>query len=360
MQFSRNGRDQVANIKPSGEVILCAGVFGSPQILELSGIGRNDVLTSAKIALVHELPGVGENLQDHLNCSCSVELKDEVETRDIESHDPAVYKIVADQYAKDKTGPFKDGWVHTFAHVPSQWLAPQSEQEQLQDTIDTFLKDDDKVPQGTRLQYEFIKSAVENPDEATITMFMIDRQRHPDLYSLPANTPRTVPGKFVSLVAMLSYPFSRGSCHIVSHDASARPQIKFNYLTHSLDRILYRSHLRQLDRFCELAPFSELIKPDGVRLPRTNSGKFTDIADAELDEIMKKTVATNYHPCGTCAMMAETVGGVVDETFKVYGTSNLRIVDASVMPIIPRGNILTTVYALAGKAADVMLNELQS
>lgn len=63
---------------------------------------------------------------------------------------------------------------------------------------------------------------------------------------------------------------------------------------------------------------------------------------------------TNYHPAGTCAMMSEKVGGVVDSTLRVYGTANVRVCDASVIPVMPRGNILTTVYAVAERAADIV------
>lgn len=68
---------------------------------------------------------------------------------------------------------------------------------------------------------------------------------------------------------------------------------------------------------------------------------------------------TNYHPAGTCAMMAENVGGVVDPTLKVYGTANVRVFDASIIPVMPRGNILTTVYAVAEKAADIVKESMR-
>jgi choline dehydrogenase-like flavoprotein len=77
-------------------------------------------------------------------------------------------------------------------------------------------------------------------------------------------------------------------------------------------------------------------------------------------KILPINPATNYHPCSTCSMMREDLGGVVDERLRVYGTRNVRVCDASVLPIIPRGNILTAVYAFAEKAVEIICREAKS
>jgi choline dehydrogenase-like flavoprotein len=79
----------------------------------------------------------------------------------------------------------------------------------------------------------------------------------------------------------------------------------------------------------------------------------------DMKRYLRQFAATNYHPAGTSAMMSEELGGVVDEFLKVYGTANVRVCDASIIPILPRGNILSTVYALAEKGADIMKAALQ-
>jgi len=80
----------------------------------------------------------------------------------------------------------------------------------------------------------------------------------------------------------------------------------------------------------------------------------------QAKEILPINSATNYHPCGTCSMMKEELGGVVDERLRVYGTRNVRVCDASVLPVIPRGNILTAVYAYAEKAAEVIVRDVKA
>ena len=98
-------------------------------------------------------------------------------------------------------------------------------------------------------------------------------------------------------------------------------------------------------------PLKKYIKPGGRRVP---------VYEPNLDSIkqaLREHAGTNYHPCGTCSMMDRDKGGVVDQDLRVYGTRGLRVCDASVIPLIPRANILSTVYAIAEKTADIILAE---
>lgn len=358
IQLRQGGEIKTVKIKDSGEIILCAGVFGSPQILELSGIGIKHSLAAAGISCIYELPGVGENLQDHLNCGCSVELKEGVKSRDLEAQNEALLRDLLLQFESDRTGPLAEGWVYSFSYLPTQFLSSEAEQERLLKTMDEAIDRSNKsnISEGLKLQHEFIREMTQQPKEATSTTFMVQRQRNPDLDVLPSHEPRVVPGNYITLVSMLSHPFSRGSCHVVSDDISIRPRLIFNYLEHPSDRSLLLSHLTQIDRLLELSPLSDKVKANGRRLPRSFPRKFSDASERELDQMLASTTATNYHPCGTCAMMREELGGVVDENLMVYGTKNVRVVDASILPIVPRGNILTTVYAVAEKAADIIID----
>ena len=83
----------------------------------------------------------------------------------------------------------------------------------------------------------------------------------------------------------------------------------------------------------------------------------TDVETAK--EMVRINAATNYHPCGTCAMMKEEIGGVVDARLRVYGTSGVRVCDASVLPVVPRGNILASVYAWAERGAEILVGEVR-
>jgi choline dehydrogenase-like flavoprotein len=201
---------------------------------------------------------------------------------------------------------------------------------------------------GQAIQYNFIKNAILSPTEASANIVQIHSQR----YTAPG--PRA-PGKFVSTVAQLSYPFSRGSSHITSSSPASHPIIDFAYLSHPLDIEILARHTLQTENILSRPPLSSHIKRDGIRLP-ADFPKPTSLEDAK--KIIERYAATNYHPCGTCAMMKKELGGVVDEELKVYGVKGLRVVDASVFPIIPRGNILTTVYAVAEKTADILLDSI--
>lgn len=152
------------------------------------------------------------------------------------------------------------------------------------------------------------------------------------------------------LSCMLAHPYSQGSVHIISTDAAVRPKIDVGYYTHPLDLEIHSRHLQTLKRLAESPPLCDFIKKDGARLPVN----FDDINMSLAKEIIKGYSSTNYHPSSSCSMMPEDMGGVVDHNLRVHGTKNVRVVDASIMPIIPRGNIISTVYAVAEKAADII------
>ncbi|CAG5146693.1 uncharacterized protein ALTATR162_LOCUS1920 [Alternaria atra] len=334
------------------EIILSAGVFESPTILERSGIGSKTILAAANIPVLYELPGVGENLQDHLNCGLSCETQDDIPTRDEILRNPELQKAALLEYERSRTGRLSEGAAYSFAFTPLQMLETPSETQELIQTVKHWVEGE-KNP-SLKAQYSVIQKTVESPNEATATTFMLRLQRNRDADSLPKDTPSVVDGNYVTVVAMLAHPFSRGSCHI-SPDPSQQPEIKFNYLTHPLDTEILARHLRLIERLFQQPTFAAMAKPKGKRLPRSFPHPISSLDDAR--GILPINAATNYHPCSTCSMMREDLGGVVDERLTVYGTKNVRICDASILPIIPRGNILAAVYAFAEKAAELICTE---
>lgn len=206
-------------------------------------------------------------------------------------------------------------------------------------------KTSSKTPTGLSAQYSIIQRMINDPGEATATVFMLRKQRY-----TPPSEPAT--GNYMTIIAMLSYPFSSGNSHIPSSNPSTPPEIKFNYLQHPLDVELLSRHVIQIGRILSLPMLSAQLKHGGNTLSNGFPRQAKDVE--EIDEYLRQFAATNYHPAGTCAMMSEDFCGVVDESLKVYGTANLRICDASIIPILPRGNILSTVYALAEKGADIL------
>ena len=337
------------------EIVLCAGAFESPAILERSGIGSKPILSAANVPVLYGLPGVGENLQDHLNCSLSCETQEDIPTRDGAIQDPEESKAALLEYQQNRTGRMAEGAAYSFAFTPLQMLETPSETQELVEAVKDYLAKESNT--SLQAQYSVIQKAIESPNEATATNFMLRSQRNRDSESMPKGTPAFVDGNFVTVVAMLAHPFSRGSCHI-SSDPSLQPEIKFNYLSHPLDTEILARHLRLIERLFQKPTFAAMTKPSGKRLPRSFPRPISTLDDAK--GILAINSATNYHPCGTCSMMREDLGGVVDTRLRVYGTKNVRVCDASILPIIPRGNILTAVYAFAEKAAEIICREVES
>ncbi|KAK2010019.1 alcohol oxidase [Colletotrichum eremochloae] len=329
------------SVEAKKEVVLCGGTFGSPQILELSGIGSKSVLEACGISCLVDLPGVGENLQDHLNFGPSVEVNPDIETMDVAARDPAVAAAQLAEYERHKTGPLSEGAAYSFAYWPLQLFNTPAEEADLRALLEHSASTGAK---STQMQQDFICRMILDQGEASATVFMTRRQR----YTVPGND---APGNYMTVVAMLAHPFSRGSTHIKSRDCHDQPAIDCAYLSHHLDVEILARHVAQIERLLEHPVLASVRRTSGNRLPADAGFRtLNDIKDA-----IKRYGATNYHPCGTCAMMEDGLGGVVDADLRVKGTSNLRVCDASIFPIIPRGNILTTVYAVAEKASEFIL-----
>lgn len=347
--------------KARNEVILCAGAFQSPQLLELSGIGNRTLLESLGIPVVVDNPFVGENLQDHLNCGPSYEAKPDVPTLD-NRRDPAVRQQDTDQYKRDKTGYLSKPGTHTFAYWSLQMFDSDTDTDQLLSAVDQQIRATSDQSQGKALpsqdmQYAFIRGMIADPEEATATAYLAAIQRNLDQAEEKRKT-IIQPGNFITLVAMLSHPFSRGSVHIHSTDPRVKPVVDFQYLSHQLDAEILGRHMMAFDTLIQLQPLAACLKPGGQRLPKAFPKRFESVEQAT--EMLRQCAGTNYHPSCTCPMMAKDLGGVVNDRMVVYGTKNLRVCDASIFPVIPRGNILSSVYACAERGADIIKEDLGS
>ncbi|KPI34524.1 Versicolorin B synthase [Cyphellophora attinorum] len=313
--------------KATREVILCAGVFGSPQILELSGIGQRDILEAANIQPVLELAGVGENLQDHLNYGPSVEVRPEVETLDSRRYEPSVVADHQRQYDTTRGGVLAEGAAYSFAYWPLQLFNDEHEEQLLRSAVAAH-----KATHPASPHNQYIYDSLLSPEAASATVFMTRMARYaPDLVADDGNT------------------------HTRSAVPGDPPLIDPRYLSDDLDVEVLARHVVQLEKLLQLSSFRDVVLPDGRRFPRTFSKP--EQSSEDVKEAIREHGATNYHPCGTCAMLPADAGGVVGSSLRVYGTRNLRVCDASIFPIIPRGNILSTVYAVAEKAVDMILDE---
>ncbi|KAF7909502.1 uncharacterized protein EAF01_003220 [Botrytis porri] len=343
-----NGKTVV--VHANREVVVCAGTFGSPKLLELSGIGQRERLTTAGIECFCDLRGVGENLQDHLNFGPSVEVLDNIETADVSARDPTITEAAKRLYEAKHIGRLAEGAAYSFSYLPLKAFNSEEEERELSALVNRILLETSStMSKGLQAQYDIIKRIILDPEEASSTVFMTRKQRY-----TPSATP--APGNYMTILAMLSYPFSRGSSHITTADASEYPEIKINYLEHPLDAEILSRHIIQIGQMLEQPKLSALLKPNGNTLPSGFPRRAKSVE--EVTRYIRQFGATNYHPVGTCAMMSEDLDGVVDENLMVHGTANVRVCDASVIPIEPRGNVLSTVYAVAEKGADILKRDL--
>ncbi|TGO17719.1 hypothetical protein BTUL_0015g00550 [Botrytis tulipae] len=159
------------------------------------------------------------------------------------------------------------------------------------------------------------------------------------------------PENFASLGCCQSHPFSRGSTHIASSNVDDLPTIDPLFLSHPADFEIFARHIQTLETLRQTKELSAFFKPDGKR-NHPDSFNINTLEGAK--KYVLDTAVTAYHTCGTAAMLPKEKGGVVNDKLIVHGTNNLRVVDASIFPLIPRGNIQSSVYAVAEKAADII------
>ncbi|KAK7990654.1 hypothetical protein PG990_014934 [Apiospora arundinis] len=333
--FERDAMDGslVAKGVVVSEVIVAAGALQSPQLLELSGIGGKDLLERHGVEVLVDNAGVGENAQDHAVVLQSFEVADGVASSDM-LRDPAALEALSELYRTTNGGGHKKALLD--AH-----LGESGAEE----------KDEDHH------HHQALRSVIEPPDEPTAQYVFfpgqIDAVPHPD--SLASYLAPTAPENFASIITCLNHPASRGSVHIVSPDVRAKPAWDPRYLSHPLDLEVLARHVQFVERVVAAEPLRSSLKQGGARLPPAS-----EIASGEAledaKEIVRRRQISIFHPTGTCAMLPRERGGVVDGQLRVYGTRNVRVVDASVCPMQPLGNTQSVVYAVAERAADLIRN----
>jgi choline dehydrogenase len=298
VELTRNGRPQ--RIYADREVLLAGGAVNSPQLLQLSGIGPADLLIGHGISVLQDLPGVGENLQDH----AAVALKQKI-TKPYSALAyvrPMRAMLGLAQYAMFGTGPTTTNGLELLAFIKSR---PELE-----------------LPD---IQYHFVNMMYE------------DHGR------------RIIPHEGIMASANVARPASRGYVRIASSDPLKAPQIDPNYFGDPDDMRIMRDSIRISRELIATKAF------DDFRGEEYGPGPGRD-SDAELDAYIRSVAYSVYHPVGTCRMGTGSMA-VVDETLTVRGVDRLRVVDASVMPTITTGNTNAATMMIAEKAADLILGK---
>jgi choline dehydrogenase len=302
IEFVRGGEACFAAAR--AETLLAAGAIGSPQLLQLSGIGAATLLERLRIPVVHALAGVGENLQDHLQIRLQYQVKN-VRTLNTVANSWWGKAAMAAEYFLFRTGPL--------TMPPSQAGA--------------FARSDPSQP---------------TPNiEWHVQPLSLDRFGDP-LHSFPAITPS---------VCNLR-PSSRGWVRIKSRDPQAHPEIRLNYLSTEEDRRIAVQAMRFTRRIMASRALAKY-QPEEYRPGRSITN------DNELARAAGELGTTIFHPVGTCRMGRDPMA-VVDEELRVHGVDRLRVIDASVFPRITSGNTNAPTYVVAEKGARAILKTLQS
>ncbi|ABV86334.1 choline dehydrogenase [Shewanella pealeana] len=296
VRFERKGK--MLEVNANKEVVLSAGSIGSPHILQLSGIGAADTLGKAGIEQIHELPGVGENLQDHLEfyfqfkCLKPISLNGKL--------DPLNKLFIGTRWILNKSGLGATNHFESCGFIRSK-----------------------AGLEWPDLQYHFLPAAMRYDGKEAFA-------GHGFQVHIGHNKPK-----------------SRGSVKVVSDDPKQAPSILFNYLSHQDDIEGFRACVRLTREIINQPALDEF------RGEEIQPGSSVE-TDEQIDSFVRSAVESAYHPSCTCKM-GEDAMAVVDSDTRVHGIQGLRVVDSSIFPTIPNGNLNSPTIMLAERAADLIL-----
>lgn len=298
VRYEHNGKQLEAKVNK--EVILSAGAIGSPHLLQLSGIGAKETLNSAGIEVQHELPGVGENLQDHLEFYFQFRCKK-----------PISLNSQLSLWNKFKIG---SRWLLT-----KDGLGATNHFESC-----GFIRSKAGI-EWPDLQYHFLPAAMRYDGKEAFA------------------------GHGFQVHVGHNKPKSRGSVKVKNADPKVAPRILFNYLQHQDDIEGFRACVRLTREVINQAAL------DDYRAEEIQPGEHI-VSDEEIDAFVRQTVESAYHPSCTCPMGNDEYA-VVDPQTRVRGVTGLRVVDSSIFPTIPNGNLNAPTIMVAERAADLILGK---
>ncbi len=303
VEYRCGGETRVA--RANAEVIVSGGVFNSPQLLQLSGIGPAELLRQHGIEVVRDARAVGAHLQDHFYVRLAYRCTKPITMNELANSVPLKVKAMF-RYIVFKDGPLAANGVTCGAFARSD---PRLERPDLQFNFSPF------------------SYASRGPNGAIAHEF---------------------PG--FSLSAVHLRPDARGTVTIKSADPLAPPAIRFNFLQTQYDLRALTAGMRMVRGFTKqpsLAPYvAEEIVP-GANI----------VSDADFEAAIRENALSNLHPVGTCRMGPDGSDSVVDERLRVHGIGRLRVADAAIMPTVPAGNTNAPTIMIAEKAAAMILEE---
>lgn len=291
---------QKITVSANAEIILAAGSINSPQILQRSGIGKTKILKSAGIKPLIDLPGVGANLQDHLEVYFQQECLQQITLN--RYLNPVSKALIGAQWLLFKSGIGASNQFETLGFIRSQAGIPYPD-----------------------IQFHFLPAAI----------------RYDGKTASAKNGFQLHVGPMRSL--------SRGYVNIISSDPKIVPKIKFNYMSHPEDWVIFRNCIklsREILNMPAMAPFKGTEIAPGEKCT----------SDAEIDNFIRQNAESAYHPCGTMRMgNKKDPMTVVDSECKVRFVERLRVADSSIFPSITNGNLNAPTIMVAEKASDHIL-----
>ncbi|KAI5816228.1 hypothetical protein BZA77DRAFT_313938 [Pyronema omphalodes] len=340
--FSKVPKDTPKIISAKREVILAAGALHNPKLLQLSGIGPKSLLEAHNIPVIVNLPGVGSNLQDHalirpLNYTSDLKPNTPfIDQTPVLTNETYAAELLA-QYHNNRTGYYVRPLAgSTVAYLPLPIIAPNN--------YESIISASRKRTASTHLH--------QNASPAVIAGFEKQKSIILDLFSTRKVAVAELsirPGIQPGPALIIQKPLSRGYVEIASANPFDNPRVYFRTLSDPTDVAIHTQNIRFARRFFAskgMASFKAVETYPGTDV----------VSDEALAEVARGRVVNPSvgHASCTCPMMPRKIGGVVDDKLRVYGVTGLRIVDVSVMPIIPSCHLVSTRYAIAEKAADII------
>lgn len=313
----------------SKEVILAAGALHSPQLLQLSGIGPAALLKNLSIPVVQDLIGVGNNLQDHCLVHLDYPYQEPglLNPYSVQYNESLNYACEA-EYLASKTGP----WTGR----PSTALAFPA--------LCQISNDTDTIVNAARFGDRYYPDGYDATLRAGYELQFVSTLNR--LISNQAPAYENLNNNAGGLDISLQHPLSRGTVMISTSDPFEAPIVDPRWLTNPMDLQVMIRAFQFNQRILDTPSIQELM-PTYSQIPQ-------NVTVDAITEILRSQLNTEYHYSGTCAMMPQELGGVVNSNLIVYGTQNLRVVDTSVFPLIPAAHLQAPMFAVAEKVCIIL------
>ncbi|KAK8880077.1 Oxygen-dependent choline dehydrogenase [Apiospora arundinis] len=337
----------VFTVRATAEVIISAGAIHTPQILQRSGIGPPNLLERAGIDVIADLPGVGYNFQDHPAIQFGVNItRNPTPNQAMLDTDAAYLQKTLEQFAeRPARGPWTLNWNSQAVFLPLAnvtnsftTLAKTLREQIANGSALTSLPPgaSDTVARGYQAQLETLARVFEHPMQPILEVAFGGAEFMTSSVGVPGT-------------GILLKPLSRGAVLIDPEDVDAEPTIHYGTLANGLDTDIMASFLPFFRRLWNTTTLRDVL---GV--VETDPGPEVQSPAQVAAWLRDRVSASIEHPCCTAAMMPKAHGGVVGRDLRVHGVGGLRVVDASVFPVVPGAHLSATVYATAEKAADMI------